>query len=94
MHARLGFSVAAHLDPEILLIDEILAVGDIGFQKKCIETMIGFKKRGVTTVFVSHSMADVERICDRVVWIENHSVKMTGKPGEVIAQYSKAPDRN
>jgi len=90
MLARLGFSVVSSLDPEILLIDEILVVGDINFQKKCIDRMNGFKKRGVTTVFVSHSMADVERTCDRVMWIENHSVKMIGKPDEVIAQYSKA----
>jgi lipopolysaccharide transport system ATP-binding protein len=88
MLARLGFSVVSCLDPEILLIDEILAVGDMEFQKKCIDKMTGFKKRGVTIVFVSHSIPDIIRICDRVMWIENHSVKMIGKPEEVIAQYS------
>lgn len=87
MLARLGFSVVAHLDPEILLIDEILAVGDIEFQKKCYDKIAGFKEHGVTIIFVSHSMADVERVCDRVVWIENHSIKMSGIPNVVISHY-------
>jgi len=89
MLARLGFSVVAHLDPEILLIDEILAVGDMEFQKKCLDKMMGFKKSGVTMVFVSHSMADVERICDRVMWVEDHSIKMIGEPETVVSNYSK-----
>jgi lipopolysaccharide transport system ATP-binding protein len=87
MLARLGFSVITHLDPEILLIDEILAVGDMEFQKKCLDKMEGFKKRGVTMVFVSHSKADVERICDRVMWIEDHTVKMLGKSKEIAPSY-------
>ena len=87
MLARLGFSVVAHLDPEILLIDEVLAVGDMDFQKKCIEKMMDFKKRGVTMVFVSHSMVDVERICDRALWIENHTVKMLGSPPKITKIY-------
>lgn len=88
MLARLGFSVAAHLDPEILLIDEILSVGDMHFQKKCLDKMMGFKKKGVTMVFVSHSMEDVKRICDRVVWIDNHAAKMLGEPEDVIISYT------
>jgi lipopolysaccharide transport system ATP-binding protein len=88
MLARLGFSVVAHLDPDILLIDEILSVGDMEFQKKCIDKMAGFKKRGVTIVFVSHSMADVEKTCDRVVWLENRTVKMLGKPEETVGAYT------
>ena len=75
MLARLGFSIVASLDPEILLIDEILAVGDMDFQKKCIQRMTAFKKRGVTIIFVSHNLASVENICDRLLWIENHSSK-------------------
>jgi lipopolysaccharide transport system ATP-binding protein len=90
MLARLGFSVIAHLNPEILLIDEILAVGDIEFQKKCIAKMMGFKKSGVTIVFVSHSMADVESICDKVMWIENHTVKTVGEPKITIESYSRS----
>lgn len=88
MLARLGFSVVAHLNPEILLIDEILAVGDMEFQKKCIDKMMSFKKSGVTMIFVSHSLEDVEYICNRVALIENHSVKMIGNPKDVILNYS------
>ena len=80
-HARLGFFVVAHLNPEILLIDEILVVGDMEFQKKCIRKMSSFKRSGGTRVFVSHSMEDVKRICDRVMWIGYHSVKMIGEAG-------------
>jgi homopolymeric O-antigen transport system ATP-binding protein len=88
MLARLGFSVIAFLDPEILLIDEILAVGDMSFQKKCLEKMNEFKKSGVTMVFVSHSLEDVARICDRVAWIEDHTIKMIGVAKNIITQYS------
>lgn len=90
MLARLGFSVVSSLDPEILLIDEILAVGDTNFQKKCLDRMNGFKKKGVTMVFVSHSMVDVERICDRVIWIEEHKVKMLGEPKKIIESYCRS----
>ncbi|MCJ7664458.1 MAG: ABC transporter ATP-binding protein [Desulfobacterales bacterium] len=89
MLARLGFSVVAHLDPDILLIDEILAVGDLEFQKKCIDKMMGFKKKGVTMIFVSHSMPDVKRICDRVAWIDNHTIKMIGNTGDIVFSYAK-----
>jgi len=88
MLARLGFSVVSSLDPEILLIDEILAVGDMEFQKKCLDKMMGFKKSGVTMVFVSHSMEDVKMICDRAMWIENHSIRMAGTPKDVVLNYS------
>jgi len=88
MLARLGFSVAAHLDPDILLIDEVLAVGDAEFQKKCAAKMADFKKKGVTIVFVSHSTREVEEICDRVAWIENHAIRMLGNPKDVISAYS------
>ena len=87
MLARLGFSIIAHLDPELLLIDEVLAVGDQNFQKKCIDKMMDFRKSQVTMIFVSHSMADVEKLCDRVIWIEDRSIKSMGKPAEVIEKY-------
>jgi lipopolysaccharide transport system ATP-binding protein len=87
MLAKLGFSVVAHLDPEILLIDEVLAVGDASFQNKCKNKMMEFKKKGVTIFFVSHSMTDVENICDRVLWIENHAMRMIGEPKAVTAAY-------
>jgi len=90
MLARLGFSVVAFLDTEIFLIDEILAVGDMEFQKKCIDKMMRFKKNGVTMVFVSHSMTDILGICDRVMWIENHRVRMLGEPEKIVDCYSKS----
>lgn len=87
MLARLGFSVVANLDPEILLIDEVLAVGDMNFQKKCIDKMMSFKKGGVTIIFVSHSMPDIEKICDRVAWLDNHTIKLMGNTKDVISNY-------
>jgi lipopolysaccharide transport system ATP-binding protein len=92
MLARLGFSIVAHLDPHILLIDEILAVGDFSFQKKCTERMEQFKKKGVTMVFVSHSMEDVTDLCDRVMWIEDHTVRMIGPPEKVVEAYTGTTD--
>ncbi len=87
MIGRLGFSVVAHLDPEILLIDEVLAVGDMGFKEKCIDKMMSFKKSGVTMVFVSHSIPDIEKICDRAMWIDDHGVKMRGNTYDVANSY-------
>jgi lipopolysaccharide transport system ATP-binding protein len=90
MLARLGFSVVAHLDPEILLIDEVLGVGDIRFQKKCLDKMMSFKDGGVTMVLVTHSVASVMNICDRAMWIDNHQVRMMGDPSEVVEAYCAA----
>jgi lipopolysaccharide transport system ATP-binding protein len=90
MMARLGFSVVAHLDPEILLIDEVLGVGDIRFQQKCINKMAEFRDSGVTIVLVSHSMTSVSEICDRALWIQNHHVKMIGTATEVAEAYTAA----
>ncbi len=87
MLAKLGFSVIAYLDPEILLIDEILAVGDKDFQKKCLDKMSEFKRSGVTMVFVSHSMTDVKSICDRVVWIDDKRIRMQGGVSDVVKSY-------
>ncbi len=92
MLARLGFSVAVHIEPDLLLVDEILAVGDIEFQKKCIDRMQEFKKKNVSIVIVSHSMQDVEKMCDRAVWIENHKVKMIGDAKTVVAAYKGAKE--
>lgn len=90
MLARLGFSVVAHLDPEILLIDEVLGVGDIRFQKKCLDKMMTFKDSGVTMVLVTHSVASVINICDRAMWIDNHRVRMLGDPTEIVEAYCQA----
>jgi lipopolysaccharide transport system ATP-binding protein len=88
--ARLGFSIVAHLDPKLLLIDEVLAVGDAGFQEKCKKKMQQFRKEGVTMVLVSHSTEIVEQVCDRAMWIDQHVVKKIGTPSEVAESYKKA----
>ena len=87
MLSRLGFSVIANLDPEILLIDEVLAVGDASFQEKCLKKISEFKKSGVTIVLVSHSENDILRVCDRAIWIENHRLRMDGPAGDVMTGY-------
>jgi len=90
MLAKLGFSVISQVDPDILIIDEVLAVGDIAFQRKCMETINDFKKKGVTILFVSHNLADVKNICDRVIWIEDHKLREMGESSSVIASYKEA----
>ncbi|PVF74013.1 ABC transporter family protein [Klebsiella aerogenes] len=87
MLAKLGFSVISQVDPDVLIIDEVLAVGDIAFQRKCIETINEFRKRGVTILFVSHSMKDVMQICDKVVWVENHRLKAIGEASSIVDEY-------
>jgi len=87
MLAKLGFSVITQVDPDILIIDEVLAVGDYAFQKKCIETIDRFKAKGVTILFVSHNLSDIEKICDRVIWIENHRLKASGNAESILEQY-------
>lgn len=87
MLAKLGFSVISQVDPEILIIDEVLAVGDIAFQKKCINTINEFKQRGVTVLFVSHSMKDVKTVCDRIIWVENHKLRAMGDADPIIQKY-------
>ncbi|MHB8481848.1 MAG: ABC transporter ATP-binding protein [Nitrospiria bacterium] len=89
MLARLGFSIIANLEPDILLVDEVLAVGDISFQKKCVDKMAEFKKDGVTIIFVSHAISGLESICDRVAWIENHSIRRLGNPKEILSEYTR-----
>ncbi len=87
MRLRLGFAVAAHLDPEVLLVDEVLAVGDAGFQKKCLDTMEDLRSGGRTVIFVSHNMAAVENLCTRCVWIDGGRVREDGDPRTVIRSY-------
>lgn len=89
MVARLGFSVVTQLNPEILLIDEVLAVGDERFRQKCINTMFKFKKKDITTVFVSHNLEEVKLLCDRTIWIDNHRIRMDGDKNEVIKKFSE-----
>jgi lipopolysaccharide transport system ATP-binding protein len=90
MLAKLGFSVITQVDPDILIIDEVLAVGDISFQRKCIDTINEFRKKGVTILFVSHNLSDVKSICDKVIWIEEHRLKEMGEADYVIGQYQAA----
>lgn len=87
MAARLGFSVAINADPDLLIVDEILAVGDADFQKKCYNAIDKLCNKGVTLVFVSHNEKDVERVCDRAIWIEDGSIKADGDVEEVLGQY-------
>jgi len=87
MRLRLGFAVAAHLDPDLLIVDEVLAVGDAGFQRKCLNTMEGLRTGGRTVLFVSHNMAAVENLCSRCIWIDAGRVCMDGSPREVIEAY-------
>ena len=87
MYMRLAFSIAINVEAEILLIDEILAVGDSAFQKKCHDKLRQLKEEGKTIVFVSHSMGSVEDICTRAIWFKDCQIKMDGKPKEVIKAY-------
>lgn len=87
MYMRLAFSVAINVEADILLIDEILAVGDVSFQKKCFEKLKEIKDTGVTIVIVSHSLDQIERICDRTIWIESGIIKEEGLPSIVHKNY-------
>ncbi len=89
MYARLGFSVAVHMNPEIVLLDEVLSVGDQAFQQKCNERMLRMRKQGVTTVLVSHSMDSVWRICSRAVWLDKGKMKAQGPAHKVVDAYYK-----
>lgn len=87
MYVRLAFAVAAHLDPEILVVDEVLAVGDAEFQKKCLGKMGDVAKEGRTVLFVSHNMGAVNSLCQRTIWINYGKVRMDGETSHVVASY-------
>lgn len=89
MYMRLGFAISVHVDPDILLIDEILATGDYTFQKKCFLKMEEFRKSGVTIVLISHDLATVKKFCERVIWIDNGQIKLSGYPEKVVQAYLK-----
>ncbi len=90
MQARLGFAVATHVDADVLIVDEVLAVGDIAFERKCYDFIEKFKAAGGSILFVSHSMPAVERFSDRVVWLSNGNIAAHGTAAEVIPQYQSA----
>jgi ABC-type polysaccharide/polyol phosphate transport system ATPase subunit len=87
MYMRLGFSVAINVNPEILLIDEVLAVGDASFIPKCLDRIDDFRRRKKTILFVSHDLATVQKICDRVVWLKNGRVAAIGEPKRTVDAY-------
>jgi ABC-type polysaccharide/polyol phosphate transport system ATPase subunit len=90
MFSRLAFSVAMHLDPEVLLLDEVLAVGDEGFRKKSMQAMRDLLDRSGTIVFVSHSLNNVEEFCDRAIWLERGKIAAEGDSSEVVEAYREA----
>ena len=90
MQMRLAFAVAAHLEPEILLVDEVLSVGDIEFQKKCLGKMGDVAKSGRTILFVSHQMNQIRRLCERTLWVDSSRLRCEGPTAEVTAQYESA----
>jgi len=87
MYVRLGFSVAVHTDPQVLLVDEVLAVGDVGFQRKCLERIDQVRREGVTILFVSHSIETVRTICPRALWLDQGQLVADGSAEAVVARY-------
>jgi lipopolysaccharide transport system ATP-binding protein len=87
MRLRLGFAIAAHLEPAILMVDEVLAVGDAGFQRKCLKAMDDMQSRGKTVLFVSHNLSAIDNLCSRVIWINNGRIVKDGRPAEIIRAY-------
>ena len=93
MYLRLAFSVAAHLDPDILLVDEVLAVGDLAFQQKCLSHMRGLTQTGMTIILVSHNMAAIQSSCERVLLLDNGELILDDEPLPVIEQFRKMLER-
>lgn len=87
MYMRLAFAVAAHLEPEILIVDEVLAVGDVNFQRKCISKMRDVGEAGRTVLFVSHDMQSITRLCTRVIWLKDGRVKHDGEAKQIVSEY-------
>jgi ABC-type polysaccharide/polyol phosphate transport system ATPase subunit len=90
MFIRLAFAVAAHLEPQILLVDEVLAVGDLSFQKKCLGKMGDVAKGGRTILFVSHQMNQIRRLCERAIWLDGGKIRKTGATVDVVSSYEAA----
>jgi ABC-type polysaccharide/polyol phosphate transport system ATPase subunit len=88
MSVRLAFAVAVHVDPDVLIIDEVLSVGDLRFQAKCIDKIVNFKNRGKTILFVSHALPQVSQLCDRALWLEQGRVLFEGAADEVVQAYT------
>jgi lipopolysaccharide transport system ATP-binding protein len=91
MLARLGFAVAVHVDADVLIVDEVLAVGDFDFERKCYAKIDEFRANGGTILFVSHDVEAVRRVADRCVWLHNGDIREIGPPDEIIPRYEAAP---
>jgi len=89
MFARLAFSTAIHVEPDILLLDEIISVGDLSFQQKSFDSCLSFKKKGKSIVLVTHSMEPVKQYCDRAILLNNGKIEVSGNPELVINEYQK-----
>ena len=85
---RLAFSTAVQVDPAVLLLDEVIAVGDLNFQKKCLAVMDDFKKRGKSIVIVSHNPSDIKQLCDRAMFLKDGHIETIGEPTEVLESYT------
>ena len=94
MYMRLGFAVAIHVDPDVLLVDEVLAVGDEGFTHKCLDKFAEFKRRGKTILLVTHALSMVERFCDEALWLDAGAKKGLGDPKRIIDAYITAVERS
>ena len=90
MMARLGFAVIAHMDPDVLLVDEALSVGDVGFHQRCEDTIQGFHDKGTSMLLVSHDLVAVQRVCHRVIWLDAGRIRAEGDPSEVGKEYHLA----
>jgi ABC-type polysaccharide/polyol phosphate transport system ATPase subunit len=93
MYVRLGFSVAVHVEPEILLVDEVLAVGDMAFQRKCLDKIEEIRSQGATIVFVSHNMRTIESLCDKALWLDKGQMRQIGDTLPVVAAYTDEVNR-
>lgn len=91
MMMRLAFSIAVHIDPDILVVDEAFGVGDQTFRAKCIERMVAFRRAGKTMVCVSHDLKTLREMCDRALWLDHGQVVLTGTPEEVLTAYEGNP---
>ena len=92
MQMRLAFATAVQVDPAVLLLDEVIAVGDLNFQKKCLDVMLDSKKRGKSIVLVSHDSASVKELCDRAMFLKDGSIEIIGNPDDVINSYENYMD--
>lgn len=93
MTLRLAFAIAIHIDPEVLLVDEVLAVGDASFRDKCRQSIERLQRAGASLLLVTHDMSSVKSLCDRVVWLNHGRVVLTGSPAEVLPRYEEALHR-